>query len=62
MAVEKITVNEDAIELLSKPEARGLLQAALREICRTRPEWWIAFLRREDRIQNGGRGWGLHGR
>lgn len=44
---------EDAVELLSRPEAAGLLRAAVQEICRERPAWWIRFLAREVRIQGG---------
>lgn len=45
---------ENTVELLSKPEAEGLLREALKQICRERPEWWIAFLRKEQRVNEGG--------
>lgn len=44
---------QDAVELLSQPEAEGLLRAAVQQICRERPDWWIRFLRKEVRIQGG---------
>jgi hypothetical protein len=47
---------ENAVELLSRPEAEGLLREALKQVCRERPEWWLRFLRKEQRIQHGGRG------
>lgn len=48
---------EDAVELLSKPEAEGLLREALKQVCRERPEWWLDFLRKEQRLNGGRRAW-----
>lgn len=44
---------EGAVEILSQPEAAGLLRLAVKELCRERPEWWLAFLRREERARGG---------
>lgn len=44
---------EEAEEFLRDPANREVIVQELRRVCRERPEWWLAFLRREERVSGG---------
>lgn len=47
---------EEAVKFLSDPKNDEVIRAALEKVCRERPDWWVRFLSRENRIR-GGRQW-----
>lgn len=45
----------EAEAFLRDPANREVVVQELRRVCRERPEWWLAFLRREVRVGSIGR-------
>ena len=46
---------EEAGAFLRDPANREVVVQELRKVCRERPEWWVGFLERENRVRGGGR-------
>jgi hypothetical protein len=46
---------EEAEAFLRDPANREVVVQELRKVYRERPEWWVAFLERENRIRSIGR-------
>lgn len=43
----------EAREFLKDPANREVVVQELKKVCRERPEWWLTFLRKEERIRSG---------